>query len=98
MGLGEVTAALKAPVITPGGMLEWQRAAAAPRRRPTMNKSPRKICPAAVFLKSTLKDYLESQLKNLKRVHRHKTGDRGFFRCRWSQLLILFGEKKLAAK
>ena len=49
MGLGKVAATLKEPLITPGGMLEWRRAAAAPRRRPTAPCSslfivgPRKI-------------------------------------------------------
>ncbi|KAJ1482632.1 hypothetical protein T484DRAFT_1747478 [Baffinella frigidus] len=53
MGRGKVAAALKRPVITPWGMAEWRRAAAAPRRRPTMNKSPRKICLGTAFRKST---------------------------------------------
>ena len=61
MGRGEVAAALKGPVITPEGMVEWRRAAAAPRRRPTMNKSPRKICSSHAIRKSIfLKRYPKS--------------------------------------
>ena len=51
MGLGKVAAALEGPAITPESMVEWRRAAAAPRRRPTMNKSARKICLGDAFCK-----------------------------------------------
>ena len=80
MGLSRVAAALKGPVITPGGYVGVATRSSSSKAAPNDEHEPSEDLPGRSDPKVNLKEILKVNLRDLKRVHRHKTGAHdGFF-------------------
>ena len=80
MGLSRVAAALKGPVITPGGYVGVATRSSSSKAAPNDEHEPSEDLPGRSHPKVNLKEILKVNLKDLERVHRHKTGALdGFF-------------------